>query len=231
LYAENVLLKGSLTTGYSDNIRETAPFSGLGTDLSSSFQPNSSSNYFKNPAKILFWAGAKLPDLGGDDEEERVKQAISSSPFYVDANGNMYAGSGYFEGSIISKATIEAATMKTAELIGTGTEDAALKIRDAKTGIAFCQGDKEVFSLKNDSIEAKVHSIIFNENFKIDKEGILSIPTLSISSYDKNNIDIINSFVLDASTHQIGFSQEGGSSNLSHIDFNNEHQGHLGLYT
>jgi hypothetical protein len=36
----------------------------------------------------------------------------------VDTYGNIYAGSGYFEGSVISKATISAAKMQTAVLEG-----------------------------------------------------------------------------------------------------------------
>ena len=54
----------------------------------------------------------------------------------------MYAGSGYFDGSILTNATIEAAKIRTATIEGTGNEDGAdnkfgLTIQDVSQGLQF----------------------------------------------------------------------------------------------
>jgi hypothetical protein len=61
--------------------------------------------------QILLWAGA----------ENSSKEGIENSKFFVDQYGNMYAGSGFFDGTIITNSVIEAAEIKTAVLTGTGT--------------------------------------------------------------------------------------------------------------
>jgi hypothetical protein len=106
---------------------------------------------------ILLWAGAK-----GDDET-----SIKSAPFKVDSLGNFYAGSGYFKGSIISEATITAATMeaarmRTAILEGwKGNDQAALKIINTEKGIGF-----------GDEIPVDGAPSQYNEIFSINKTGL-----------------------------------------------------------
>lgn len=115
LYADNVLVKGKLVSGTGLNNEITSGIDSLSTvPVSDNF-----SDSFSNTdgiGNIIFWAGA-------------TGNNIDSAPFWVDSKGNMYAGSGYFNGAIITKSTIEAAEIKTATLTGTGTQDYALIIR------------------------------------------------------------------------------------------------------
>lgn len=120
LYAENVLLKGSLVTNSSNS------YSGISTLVTGGDAPKSSAVYFKDNSEILFWAGAK----------GTTSADIQESPFYVDRKGNLYAGSGYFEGTIISKAKITAATLQATRIMGDVSDTAALQIMD-NIGIAI----------------------------------------------------------------------------------------------
>ena len=116
LYADNVLVKGKLVSG----VGTDELISGIDS-LSSVSIPSGIGEYFdksKRNGKIIFWAGA------------HGANSIQDSPFWVDSYGNMYAGSGYFKGSIITESTIEAAEIKTAVITGTNDGDYALKIRN-----------------------------------------------------------------------------------------------------
>lgn len=120
LYADNVYLKGQFIA---EKTGTNSYYSGIHT-FSSIEMP---SGLFENPGDILFWAGAK----------DSSKNEIQAAPFKVDVNGNIYASSGYFTGSVISEATIEAARIKTAILEGAEVSDpneskTALTIRGSK---------------------------------------------------------------------------------------------------
>jgi hypothetical protein len=110
LYAENVLLKGSLVTTFGDSTGEIS--SGIRTLFDGPDSPNAANTEaamnFENPGEILLWAGAK-----GTSAE-----AIEGSKFFVDKNGNLFAGSGYFKGTIISDATITASVIETVTIRG-----------------------------------------------------------------------------------------------------------------
>ena len=130
LYADNVYLKGALVSG-NENATITS-----GIDTLSKIQMPS--NIFSQDTvlgEIILWAGAGV-GLEGNFE---LGEAIEKAPFKVDSRGNFYAGSGYFEGSIISKAIIEAAKIKTAVIEGANEDEIgpALKIIDVKKAIGF----------------------------------------------------------------------------------------------
>ena len=98
LYADNALVRGSLISG--DYLKT---YSGISSDsgvMETEFGNDSGS--------ILIWAGAKSTDPND----------IQSAPFRVDTNGNLYAGKGYFKGSIITDATITASEIKTLKVTG-----------------------------------------------------------------------------------------------------------------
>ena len=109
LYSDNVFLKGALVTtnfgpfGYAGvNTREhiNAP------DYEDAPWHNS------NPGEIVIWGGAK-----SDDEAD-----IMASKFFVTDNGNLYANSGYFRGSIITDSVLRAAEIETAVIRGMNYE-------------------------------------------------------------------------------------------------------------
>lgn len=139
LYAENVLLKGSLVTQTRTGDSEVM-YSGISTVYSGNDSPRSTKLSSKmsghTPSEILLWAGAQ-----GDNPD-----AIEASKFFVDRNGNMYAGSGYFEGTIITDATITASAIETAILRGVGAKP-ALTIEDAKNGIDFTTFEDNILPL------------------------------------------------------------------------------------
>jgi hypothetical protein len=131
LYAENVLLKGSLVT--QTDTTGSVTYSGIST-LYSGIDAPASHKYESwfgtgNTGEILLWAGAT-----GTTKEE-----VENSKFFVDRNGNLFAGSGYFKGTIITDATITASAIETAILRGSNDKpgEPALKIEDATKGIVF----------------------------------------------------------------------------------------------
>ena len=132
LYADNVYLKGSLISEKKSEGEESF-YSGINTH-SKIKMPSGEQNlvYFpdKQRGDILFWAGAKSSN----------QSDIAAAPFKVDSYGNLYAGSGFFNGTIISNATITAARIKAAVIEGWSLEDntsAALSIIDVEKAINF----------------------------------------------------------------------------------------------
>lgn len=128
LYAENVILHGSLTTSLKDGTEQY--YSGIGTNSSvkeTAFAPNENGD-------IIFWGGAAVTqDTKGNREIN-----IANAPFRVDSRGNLYARNGLFEGSIISNSTITASELQVATITGyENGQDAALTIQDTEYGINF----------------------------------------------------------------------------------------------
>lgn len=214
LYCDNVYLKGSLTAEGPIQESKDSYYSGIHTSLDISMPdfiddaktiPYFPGSYIEKEdgtkeyktGNILLWAGAK-----GDDET-----SIKSAPFRVDSLGNFYAGSGYFKGSIISEATITAATMeaarmRTAILEGWEKNDqAALKIINTEKGIGF--GDEvpvdgadpqynEIFSINKTGFKAgevefiKIGSGISNiisNNLKGERKEV-------VSSFNENDFEV-----------------------------------------
>lgn len=177
LYAENVLLKGSLVTGSKEG-----SYSGIRTTYSEGNAPTSEKlgEHLENftPSEILFWAGS-----AGDSPEQ-----IKSSRFFIDKNGYMYAGGGYFSGSIITDSIISSSEIKTAKITGTGTNPALL-IKDAAIGIDFVaikdNVEQSVFKVSSNEITAKVNSLIFNTGFQIDNYGNTLLPSIAAVKEDK----------------------------------------------
>lgn len=122
LYCENVYLNGQLVgrTGQQGNYH----YAGISTinDIKSS--------YFNNE-DIIFWAGAKTLNPIPDSDD---------IPFYITTNGNLYASSGVFKGSLITDATITASSLKAAAIYPLDNNQASLKIFNTNKengGISF----------------------------------------------------------------------------------------------
>lgn len=183
LYAENVILKGSLVTG-----KDEGSYSGIRTTYSEGNAPISTEleSYLQEidptftPSEILFWAGS----------QDASPEQIAKSRFFVDKNGYMYAGGGYFNGSIITNSVISSAEIKTAKITGTGTNpDPALLIKDAAVGIDFVatkeQQEWSVFKVSSDEITANVNSLKFNTVFQIMDDGTTFVPDIFVTNEDK----------------------------------------------
>lgn len=200
LYGENVVLNGSLTTktiatSQSENFYN---YSGIGTtiyngapnalnipDVQQKF-PNAD-----NIGQILLWAGAK----------NATKEGIENSKFFVDEYGNMYAGSGYFDGTIITNSIIEAAEIKTAKLTGIGKDEdgqndliPALSIQNVKEGIHFYKFNEEntdekelVFQLNSNDFKVNNLQSTFNNNFIIDRNGDLELFKIQLKEFNNEN--------------------------------------------
>lgn len=200
LYAENVVLNGALTTRNSLNNGSTN-YSGIGTTLGTENAPVTTNMGDRFPkakeenklGQILIWAGATGTD----------KENIEGSKFFVDQYGNMYAGSGYFDGTIISNSIIQASEIRTATLTGIGNSP-ALVITDATNGISFKKGKDEIFSLTSEGLVAE-GNIKFNTNFQVNENGELTLPKLTLKrglelesnaiTYNSSKIEILDEAV------------------------------------
>lgn len=175
LYAENVILNGALTTKTATS-GSVNNYSGIGTTLGGNNAPTTKDHWQKFPnaltGQILIWAGASSD----------TKEGIEKSKFFVDQYGNMYAGSGYFDGTIITNSTIEAATIKAATLTCRST-DTALNIRGSGKAIEFYGGDEtdtqKLFELSSENLTANLPTTI-NTNFIVDEVGNLETPQIVV---------------------------------------------------
>lgn len=190
LYAENALLKGSLITG-----TDEGGYSGINTIYVGDARPKSSALKSKIEAfdsnfqedDILIWAGASAADKNG----------IENSRFFVDRNGYMYAGGGYFSGAIISDAIIKASEIQTVRLVGSQDEvAAALTIEDADVGIHFINSGKNIFKLNSSLLQADMDKIVFNEGFLINGQGRSIIPSLQIQEGETQNALVLRNNTL-----------------------------------
>ena len=196
LYAESAYLTGTLTTQYSSD--SGVGYAGVNTLSGARFNKKVAGLTDDN-SRIVFWAGSN----GLTDD------AIQNSVFQVSENGTLYASQGYFEGSILSKATIEASTLRTVKIEGAGAGP-ALSISDCQTGIVFTGTrnniEQNVFSLTSDGIESSVPLIftgtmgfnIINARASMDRliivdnqnqSGTIVINPLSLDFYSRYKSD------------------------------------------
>lgn len=170
LYADNVYLKGSLIS--EGEVGGKTFYSGMNTKSKIKMPEGESGVDFfpgKDKGEILFWAGAKT-NHGSD---------IANAPFKVDSYGNLYAGSGFFNGTIISNASITAARIKAAVIEGWSLEantPAALSIVDVQQAINF---SKKIESSGKESFE-EIMTLS-------DERMCLSVP-LEVGNFDKDNV-------------------------------------------
>lgn len=190
LYADNVYLNGSLVLKDKDESGKIIGYSGINTK--NKIQENES--YFNDPGKIIIWAGAK----GSENDE------IQAAPFRVDSNGNLYAGQGYFIGSILTEATIEAARIKTAILEGSNSELPALriintKLENGKGGVSFGYG-------------------IYNESSK-EIEGYIETLRITSLGLEVKNSNFIS---IEETTGNVSFNTFASSINSTYIEIKND---------
>lgn len=201
LYADNVLLKGSMIANginYSSGINTESE----AMEKNSNFPADRRGN-------ILLWAGAD-----SDSVED-----IENARFRVDTYGNLYAGSGYFQGTIITDATITAAEIKTATITGYAKDNegnysnAALNIRDTSYGINFTNNGIQIMSL-TDQVLTLNSNLQIGSNFIVRNDSTVIMPIALIY----NQIENANN-LLAIQPDKIGFTTNGLPSTISGLDY------------
>lgn len=113
LYGENVFLNGTLTTKVDGGDSNKTSYAGVNT-LSgveaTKFEEYGILDSNKNidTSRIVFWGGAT----------NNTESAIQNANFQVTENGSIYANQGVFEGTLITKSTIEGSEIRAAKLRG-----------------------------------------------------------------------------------------------------------------
>lgn len=198
LYADSVLLKGSMIAkgeNYSSGINTESE----ATEKNSNFPAD-------RRGKILLWAGAD-----SDSVED-----IENARFRVDTYGNLYAGSGYFQGTIITDATITAAEIKTATITGYAKDDngnytnAALTIRDTSYGINFTNNNQQIMSLTDQGLTLNSNLQIGN-NFIVRSDSSVVMPIALI--YNNEN----DCFILEPD--KFGFTNNNLPDTINNINY------------
>ena len=198
LYADSVLLKGSMIAkgeNYSSGINTESE----ATEKNSNFPAD-------RRGKILLWAGAD-----SDSVED-----IENARFRVDTYGNLYAGSGYFQGTIITDATITAAEIKTATITGYAKDNngnytnAALTIRDTSYGINFTNNNQQIMSLTDQGLILNSNLQVGN-NFIVRSDSSVVMPIALI--YNNGN----NCFALQPD--KFGFINNGLPDTINNINY------------
>lgn len=201
LYADNVLLKGSMIANginYSSGINTESE----AMEKNSNFPADRRGN-------ILLWAGAD-----SDSVED-----IENARFRVDTYGNLYAGSGYFQGTIITDATITAAEIKTATITGYAKDNegnysnAALNIRDTSYGINFTNNGIQRMSLTDQGLTLN-SNLQVGSNFIVRNDSTVIMPIALIY----NQIENINNLLI-IQPDKIGFTTNGLPSTISGLDY------------
>lgn len=136
LYADSVYLTGTLTTEY---LRDSGiGYAGINTLSGVRFNKTISGLTADN-SPIVIWAGADGIDAN----------AIQDARFQITDNGTLYATQGYFSGTIITDATIQASELTVDKIYGSKTavdddgNSIGLRIQDADVGIEFYTPDKD----------------------------------------------------------------------------------------
>lgn len=169
LFADNVHLRGTLTTEYTTGLG--IGYAGINTLSEVPFVKDIN----KDTSKVIFWAGA-----GGTDIKD-----IQDAPFQVTTQGTVYARQALLEESVFAGEKVKAKILE-AEIVrgykAEGTEEnpnpiaAALRIYDPDKGIAFYNTE---YNETNTDADNEVHLI-----FEVDSEGIKSKRTISSSRED-----------------------------------------------
>ena len=174
LYADNVYLKGSLTTRVESN-----SYAGINTTSGVSFN-KTKNNIETDTSPIVFWGGA-----GGRDSEY-----IQNAPFQVSKNGTLYTSQAIIENSIVTGGNIYSSNIYAAEIHGWDNGEnkaSALSIYDSSSGIIFKaepinnSKEKELFRIQSNGFKKGEKSFIdlTSQNSSATFQGIFKTENLS----------------------------------------------------
>lgn len=144
LYADNVILNGSLTTRQYTGVQTY--YAGINTNTT--VMSEKIGNYDK---PVIIWSGSI----------DTVPKNIANAPFQVTQDGSIYASSGTFEGTIITKSIIQASALYTAKIFGDNESTSVpLSIYSTGQGINFYNSydtsattdDRLTLSIKGDGL-------------------------------------------------------------------------------
>lgn len=207
LYSDNVFLHGALTTQIKDS--SSTSYAGINTSSNLDFLVDNT-----NQGNIVFWAGASSQDN------------IAESPFIVTDQGYVYASNANFVNSVIVGSTLEAATIKTETIIGTGSDPASL-IFENNSKIAFrVSGSNENYlTFNSEGFSTNTGSFIslntknekYYPSFIIPNENEQALKIegnnneVKLSYYDKNSEEMqYQSFVKDEEGSSVNFGNKDG---------------------
>lgn len=162
LYADNVFLRGSLTTAGSTLNNS---YAGINTQRAVQFNYNDWSAGIVTGQQPVIYANDKIIFWGG--AEGSADAQIQTSPFIVTDKGNVFARSGEFKGSVISDSLITNTIIKAPIIQGNNTtpNEPSLKIYNTdnnKVGIGFY---KQVGSVDEESGESDdVLTLVLSNN-------------------------------------------------------------------
>lgn len=192
LYADNVLLNGAMIS------RANNKTAGINTASNA----RETDNNFGTKGNIVLWAGAD-----GDTDN-----AIQDAKFRVDTEGNIFAGSGYFKGTIITDATISAAELQTAVITGINSaKDAALIIKDTNEGILFKDSNGQTcLNVTNTSMDVGVNLNIGTKT-RVKMNDYFVSPKAFYCNSDSDIDGIGNGIIIEP--NEISFSTSGWQFN------------------
>ena len=153
LYADNVVLNGSLTTIVTNASTNNPTYAGVNT-----LSPVQANKFNNDSSNVVFWAGS-----AGVTAEQ-----IANAPFQVTERGSLYAAQGKFEGAIITRSEIQGVDIYGARIHGTGNNP-GLGVYNTTNGITFYRGDYgndpvETFSIGSTGLQ-------FNGSYFINVGG------------------------------------------------------------
>lgn len=209
LFADNAYLRGSLIA---EGTKDGNSFS-AGINTKSGIQmPNTDIPSGATLGDIILWAGAQ-----GTSNSD-----IQNARFRVDTQGNLYANSGFFNGTIITNSTISASEITTAVLKGLGTEKEdgtipALTIQDAYTGIDFKVGDDTKMKLTAEGLQLNV-PLTLTQELTLDGTRFSS-PIIMVNDPSANyGVKATNATAI-IEPNLFGFYQEGIPTNDKNISY------------
>lgn len=188
LYADNVILNGSLVTQLKEG--NGLSYAGINTTSGAKATIFAEKEAFNNDdSNIVFWAGS-------DSDSET---SIQRSKFQVSRNGSVYAQNIYLEDAVMAGGEITGSIIKGNDIIGSriyGAElhgsvngsDSALRIYNTKKGISFREAsidkkDEEVETLSINAEGLSMHGQAFIDF--VDN-------AIEFSTLGKNNIVLSN---------------------------------------
>lgn len=202
LYAENVYLKGSLTTATKNNSPTYAGINTTGNVKASVFNSiQVGGELIDDNSSIIFWAGANIDEYKTISKpyDQYFSEAIQNSPFQVTEKGTLYASQGVFEGSIISKSIIQSSDIYAARIHGwENNSKAALTIYDTSQGIIFkdnaSEQEKTILKINTSGLATGDNSsfitiVPIEEKYQVNFNGYQG----SFSSQDHRSIINFNS--------------------------------------
>lgn len=167
LYADNVILNGSLVT--KTDAQSGLNYAGINTKDGVQATIFSEKGIFNNDSSnIIFWAGSESEDAAN----------IKKAPFQVTQNGSIYAQNIYLNNAVMAGGEISGSTIRGNEIYGAkiygaeihgNNKDEALKIYDDSNGIEFLgQNGSEAFKI----FSINSIGLSFLNNLQLTDEGL-----------------------------------------------------------